>query len=66
MNHGRSDWTTGFYLAHRELYEPDRQGALPVSDTAALLRERWGVENVLREKKPKWPIQTGRYWPVRT
>ncbi|KAF1912772.1 hypothetical protein BDU57DRAFT_521321, partial [Ampelomyces quisqualis] len=38
-NHGRSDWTTGFYLGPRGLDDgSDLHGAFPATETAALLR----------------------------
>ena len=64
LNHGKSTWTSDFYLAPAVLDASEGHGGFPASEQAALLRERWGIEKVFRDKEPKWPIIEGRYWPV--
>ncbi|KAH3911661.1 hypothetical protein HBH56_126940 [Parastagonospora nodorum] len=64
LNHGKSTWTADFYLAPALLDASEGYGGFPASEQAALLRERWGIENVLRDREPKLPIIEGRYWPV--
>jgi hypothetical protein len=63
-NRGKSIWNADFYLACRELGDGEAHGGFPADEEKALLRERWGIENVFKDKRPKWPIHEGRYWPV--
>jgi hypothetical protein len=46
------------------MYIREGYGGVPASEQSALLRERWGIENVFRDKTPKWPIKEGKYWPL--
>ena len=56
--------TSDCYVANDELSVPSFRRRIPSSELPDLLRQRWGIEDVLKDTKPRWPIQEGRYWPV--
>jgi len=39
-------------------------GGIPEGNILDLLKERWGIANVFKDKEPQMPIKEGRYWPA--
>jgi hypothetical protein len=63
-NREKRIWDADFYLALEGLDDGEAHAGFPAADQETLLRERWGIEDVFLDRRPKWPIQEGRYWPV--
>lgn len=60
---GRRNWGAEFYV-EEVVCEDDPMRGIPHTELEPLVKERWGVEDLLKETKPRWPITEGRYWPV--
>lgn len=42
----------------------DEHGGFPRTSLRALLRERWGVKDIMDPSAGTLPIAEGKYWPV--